>query len=246
MDHVSKRFRIAAERYLTAVNDVSLTVSTGETLGIVGESGCGKSTLAKMIVGLERPDVGEILVNGRPVRGSAGRHRGEGGVQIVFQDPQGSLDPHFRVGASVGEPLLAAGLGRAEIQTRVAEALRMVELDADAARHYPHQFSGGQRQRIAIARALAARPELIVLDEPTSALDVSVQAGVLNILLDLQNRTGTSYLFISHDLSVVAHMSHRVAVIDRGSIVETAPAERIFSDPQHPYTKALVDAIPRI
>ena len=244
VSHVTKRFRIAGGKTLTAVDDVSLHVDPGETLGVVGESGCGKSTLAKMIMGLERPDSGSIQVDGEILR-HKGRAR-HGKAQIVFQDPQGSLDPHFTVGSSIGEPLLGLGVPAAKRKRRIEKVLNLVDLDADAANYYPHQFSGGQRQRIAIARALSSDPKLIVLDEPTSALDVSVQARILNILLELQERTNTAYLFISHDLSVVAHMSHRVAVMEHGRIVETAAASDIFDHPQRDYTKVLVAAIPRV
>lgn len=235
-----------------AVAGVSLVVGRGETLGLVGESGCGKSTLGRMAVGLLPPDSGEILLAGRPV-GTAGRKdtaAATGGVrgrlQMVFQDPFSSLNPRLRIGASVGEPLLAEGLSRSGRRERVAAMLEQVGLDPACARRYPHEFSGGQRQRIAIARALVTRPDLVVCDEAVSALDASVQAQVLNLLKDVQERFTLSYLFISHDLGVVGYMSDRVAVMYLGRIVEQAPCAVLFHEAAHPYTQALLDAAPSL
>ena len=244
VQEASKSYKLGSGRWLKAVDGVSFDVHEGETVGIVGESGCGKTTLAKLILGLERADEGRILVEGKDVT-KQGTRRG-GRTQIVFQNPQASLDPHFTIGSSVAESLTGRGLSRSAIHDKVSKALEMVDLDASSAGYYPHQFSGGQRQRIAIARALVCDPALIVLDEPTSSLDVSVQADILNTLIDLQERTRISYVFISHDLSVVAHISHRVGVIHSGRIVEMAPAAKIFDHPEDEYTKKLVAAVPRI
>ncbi len=226
-----------------ALDGVSITVAAGETLGIVGESGCGKSTIARLALALERPTAGEIRFRGRPYPRSPRRLREvRRRVGIVFQDPYDSLDPRFTVEHLVDEPLRAHGLPRS--RARVAELLTsvgMAEADLDS---YPGQYSGGQRQRIGIARALALEPDVIVCDEPTSALDVSVQAQILNLLLELQRERGLAYLFISHDLEVVRRMSDRLAVIYAGTIVETGPAERITAAPRHPYTRALLEAVP--
>ncbi len=225
------------EGLLKAVDGVSLHVDRGETLGLVGESGCGKSTLARLALGLEPPTAGRVVFDGRDLGGlrkaelRALRRR----MQIVFQDPYASLNPRWSVGRSVGEGPAVHGLG-----VCVAGLLERVGLPADAAERYPHAFSGGQRQRIGIARALAVDPELIVLDEPVSSLDVSVQAQILNLLSELQQERELAYLFISHDLAVVRHVSHRVAVMVQGQIVEEGPTEAIYRSPRHPYTRRLL------
>ena len=229
---------------LQAVADVSFSLHAGQSLGIVGESGSGKSTLARLVMALEAPSRGSVHWLGRdPARLSGAElRRARRDVQMVFQDPQGSLDPRLRIGRSVAEALPGNAPDRA---ARIAEALEAVGLRAADAQRYPHEFSGGQRQRIAIARALLTRPKLIVADEPVSALDVSVQAQVLNLMQDLRASHGLSYLLISHDLAVVAHLCDEVAVMQAGHIVEQGPPERLFSAPKHPYTCRLLAAVPR-
>ncbi|MCP5367349.1 MAG: ATP-binding cassette domain-containing protein [Hyphomicrobiales bacterium] len=232
-----------------ALHGVSLEVRAGESFGIVGESGCGKSTLARAVLALETPSAGTVEFMGEDLFAlSASRLRGmRRHMQMVFQDPYGSLDPRHKVGRIVAEPLdmLEAGLGRRERRRRVAESLGRVRLNGSDADKYPHEFSGGQRQRIAIARALITHPRLIVADEPVSALDVSVQAQVLNLMSDLRRDQGLTYLFISHDLSVVRHVTDRVAVMYLGRIVEQGETAQVFAQPRHPYTRALLDAVPR-
>ena len=235
-----------------AVDDVSFRLNEGETLSLVGESGCGKTTTARCILRAVTPTAGEVLLSHkgeildvaaipksslRPLRRQ---------MQMIFQDPFSSLNPRMTLLDIVGEPLLVHGVGNAQERTdRVVEILRLVGLRPEYMRRYPHAFSGGQRQRIGIARALALHPSLIVADEPVSALDVSVQAQILNLLLELQERLGLTYLFVAHDLSVVKHISERVAVMYVGRIVETAPTEALFASPRHPYTEALLSAVPK-
>ena len=232
---------------IPAVDGVDMELFSNETLGLVGESGCGKTTLSKLILMLEKPDAGRIVFDGM----DTGRARGESlrkirrGMQVVFQDPFGSLNPRKKIGSIVEEPMVIHRIGSGkEIRDRAANLLEMVGLNTDILARYPHEFSGGQRQRICIARALAISPKLLICDEPVSALDVSIQAQVINLLTDLQARLKLSYLFISHDLSVVGYISHRIAVMYRGRIVELAPAEKLFDKPLHPYTKCLMAAVP--
>ncbi|MDF2372770.1 MAG: ATP-binding cassette domain-containing protein [Rhizobiaceae bacterium] len=236
------------KKFVTAVNDVSFEIRRGETFALVGESGSGKSTIAKLIVGLIRPTGGQILFDGTNVatRGSASMRQLRSRFQMIFQDPFASLNPRWRVKDIIAEPLRTFGVveGRAAWEKRVDELLETVGLSAKDGAKYPHEFSGGQRQRVAIARALSAQPEFIVCDEPTSALDVSVQAQILNLMRDLQDEFGLTYLFISHDLSVVRHMASRIGVLYLGRLVEVAEGKTLFREPKHPYTKMLLDAVP--
>ena len=234
--------------FLKAVDGVSFAVAKGETLALVGESGCGKSTVARLVVGLYRPTSGRVLFDGVELaKLPAGeRARSRRRMQMIFQDPYASLNPRWRVRDIVAEPLRAFGLasGRAELAERVGALLVQVGLSPADGEKYPHEFSGGQRQRISIARALSSSPEFLVCDEPTSALDVSVQAQILNLMRDLQEELGLTYLFISHNLAAVRHISDRVGVMYLGRIVEIAGSETLFSRPRHPYTQMLLDAIP--
>ncbi|MBC7476683.1 MAG: dipeptide ABC transporter ATP-binding protein [Pseudorhodobacter sp.] len=250
---MSKRFRIGSRfsrqgvRIVQAVDDVTLQVMPGETLGLVGESGCGKSTLGRCLSRLYDISAGKLLFDGtdistlgpramRPIRQK---------IQMVFQDPYASLNPRRRVQDLIAEPLrIHLSLTEAQIAARVAQQLDQVGLSADHAQRYPHEFSGGQRQRIGIARAIALEPKLVILDEPVSALDVSVQAQIVNLLADLQDRLSLTYVFVAHDLSVVRQVSTRIAVMYLGSIVELGQADDIFTRPAHPYTQALISAVP--
>jgi oligopeptide/dipeptide ABC transporter ATP-binding protein len=228
-----------------AVDGVSFAIEQGQTLGIVGESGCGKTTTAKLVLGLEVPTEGTMRFEGRDLQelDTAGRRHYRKSVQAVFQDPYASLNPRMRISAIIAEPLVTnERLTATAVRERILELLDLVGLPAHAADLFPHEFSGGQRQRIAIARALALSPKLIVLDEPVSALDVSIRAQILNLLRDLQARLGLSYLFIAHDLAAVAHMSHTIAVMYLGKIVETGDARSLARAPMHPYTAALFSA----
>jgi peptide/nickel transport system ATP-binding protein len=256
-EHVTRMFDVSApwlqritggekRRLLRAVDDVSFAIDKGTTLSLVGESGCGKSTIARLAVGLYAPSRGAVRFEGEPLsaaRAEAGLRRR---MNMIFQDPYASLNPRWRVARIIAEPIRAFGLLRSahEIAARVGELLLQVGLQPSDGEKYPHEFSGGQRQRISIARALSSEPEFLVCDEPTSALDVSVQAQILNLMRDLQRRLGLTYLFISHNLAVVRHMSDQLGVMYLGRIVEIGPAEEVFSAPRHPYTRMLLDAIP--
>jgi oligopeptide transport system ATP-binding protein len=238
------------KRQVHAVSDVSFTLAAGETLGLVGESGCGKSTLGRAVLRLIEPSAGSVRFDGQEVTTlKASELRGlRRHMQIVFQDPYSSLNPRMSVRETVGEALRIHALAqsRSDEETQVAALLSQVGLRAEHMNRYPHEFSGGQRQRIGIARALAVRPKLIVCDEPVSALDVSVQAQIVNLLKDLSEQLGLSYLFIAHDLSVVKFMSQRVAVMYLGRIVEVASAAALYARPRHPYTRALLSAVPEL
>ena len=249
VEHLSKRYVDPSGHNVLAVNDVSFDVVQGEILGVVGESGAGKSTLGRMLIRVLEPTAGRILIEGHDfatLRGLALK-AARRNVQMIFQDPFGSLNPRHKVGHILAEPLIVHGLmDRAAIRARVIELLDIVGLQPTSVERYPHEFSGGQRQRIAIARALALKPNLIIADEPVSALDVSIQSQIINLIADLRAQLGLSVIFISHDLSVVRHLSNRIAVMKAGTIVELGSADAVFTRPQHAYTQALIAAIPRI
>ncbi len=236
---------------LRAVHDVNFSIHAGETFALVGESGCGKSTVARMVAGLIAPSAGSVSFEGvdrAAARSAAEERKIRRRFQMIFQDPFASLNPRWRVDRIISEPIRAFGLAqdKQEIDHQVGELLKVVKLDPADGAKFPHEFSGGQRQRIAIARALSNKPEFIICDEPTSALDVSVQAQILNLMRDLQDEFGLTYLFISHNLAVVRHMATRIGVMYLGKLVEDAPSRELFKDPRHPYTRMLLDAVPDI
>jgi len=244
---VKKGILRRAAGYVYAVDDVTFSIGQGETLGMVGESGCGKSTVARTVLRLIEPTSGSIKLDGHDVTrlGKSEMRPYRRQMQMIFQDPFSSLNPRMSAGDIVGEPLLVHGLAQGkEKENAVAEIFDQVGLRRSQMKAYPHEFSGGQRQRISIARALALNPKLIVADEPVSALDVSIQAQVINLMMDLQREKRLSYLFIAHDLAVVEHISHRIAVMYLGKIVEYADKHTLFTNPQHPYTEALLSAVP--
>ncbi len=253
LDGISVQFNLGGggwfggpKRILRAAENVSFAIAEGETLALVGESGSGKSTLGNVVAGLQAPSAGRLRFRGREIDRAAWKEARRA-LQIVFQDPFGALDPRMPVSAIIAEPLLIQGTATAaERRARAAELVAQVGLPLDALNRYPHEFSGGQRQRIAIARALAPSPALIVADEPLSALDVSIQSQVLNLMKELQEQHGLSYLFISHDLAVVNHLVDRVAVLYLGRLVEIGGREDVFETPSHPYTRALLHSVPRI
>jgi oligopeptide/dipeptide ABC transporter ATP-binding protein len=255
-DHVAKYFPVqrgwlgGGGRFVRAVDGVSLRVRRGETMGLVGESGCGKSTLGRLLLRLVEPTFGRVIFDGQDLTHRSQRELRplRRRMQIIFQDPYSSLNPRMTVREIVGEAIRIHHLAktRADEEARIAELLEKVGMRADVMARYPHEFSGGQRQRIGIARALAVEPEFIVCDEPISALDVSIQAQIVNLLVELQERLGLTYLFVSHDLKIVEHVSHRVAVMYLGRIVEQAPADVLYEQPRHPYTRALLAAAPQL
>lgn len=248
VEGLKKYFNLGKGNVLKAVNDISFSINEGETLGVVGESGCGKSTAGRTILRLYEPTAGSVRFNGTDIyKLSPGKMKAmRRDMQMIFQDPYASLNPRFTVTDIIGEALDIHNMAgsRKERKKRVEELLDMVGLNPDHATRYPHEFSGGQRQRIGIARALAVNPKFIICDEPISALDVSIQAQVVNLLQDLQKKLGLTYLFIAHDLSMVKHISNRVAVMYLGKVVELAESEELYANPMHPYTKTLLSAIP--
>ncbi len=259
VDHLTRVFDVSkpwlnrviereSKQYLRAVDDVSFEINKGETLALVGESGSGKSTIAKMLVGLLKPTSGSVLFDGHPIRMDTSKDMQQlrKRFQMIFQSPYASLNPRWKVTDIIAEPMIVLDVekDRIQIKKRVEKLLELVGLSGKEGNKFPHEFSGGQRQRIAIARALSANPEFIVCDEPTSALDVSVQAQILNLMRDLQDELGLTYLFISHDLSVVRHMANRVGVLYLGALEEVADSEALFKTPKHPYTRMLLDAVP--
>lgn len=248
VNHLKKYFNVGKKAVLKAVDDVSFDIYKGETLGMVGESGCGKTTCGRTCIGLYSKTDGQVLYKGKDVHTLSGKERQnfKKEVQMVFQDPYGSLDPRMTVSEIVGEGIDIHHLAKSkqERQDKIYHCLELVGLNREHANRFVHEFSGGQRQRIGIARALAVDPEFMVLDEPISALDVSIQAQVVNLLIDLQKKMGLTYLFVAHDLSMVKHISDRIAVLYLGTLVELATSDELFANPLHPYTQALLSAIP--
>ena len=247
--HLKKYFRVpAGENH--AVDDVSFTINRGETLGVVGESGCGKSTLGRTIIRLLEATDGQVLLNGNDITHVTGKElrAAREKLQIVFQDPYSSLNPRLRIESTIMEPLVRSGRfkNKAEMREEANRLMELVGIDERLRQSYPHELDGGRRQRVGIARALALNPEFIVCDEPVSALDVSIQAQVLNLLMDLQDQMGMAYMFVTHDLSVVRHIANNILVMYLGQAVEKAPTEELFEAPLHPYTKALLSAIPSV
>ena len=246
VERLGVEFSTKPRKSFRALRDVSFTLDAGETLGLVGESGSGKTTIGRAILGLVKPTEGLIRFDGQDITHASRSQRRalSRDIQVVFQDPYTSLNPSLTIESILAEPLRAQGVDRAEASRRVRELLDRVHLPADAADRLPREFSGGQRQRIAIARALALRPRLIVCDEPVSALDLTTQERVLELFIEIQRATGVAYLFVSHDLSVIRHISHRVLVLYRGELVETGGVEKVTSDPDHPYTRRLMMSAP--
>ena len=248
IDNVGKQYKVRASKAsINALNGVSVDLQVGQTLGIVGESGCGKSTLARLIVGLEKPTNGQITWREKPIgnKDSTTLKSHHSNIQLVFQDPYSSLNPRQKIGQCISEVIKTHKLRAGnEIQERVEQLLLEVGISPDLQHRYPHQLSGGQRQRVSIARALASEPDLLILDEPVSALDVSVRADVMNLLFDLREKFGLTYIFISHDLSMVRHISDFIAVMYLGKVVEYGSWSDVLDNPKHPYTRALIDAMP--
>lgn len=247
LDHVSKHFHVGNKQTLVAVNDVSLDIYQGETLGVVGESGCGKSTLGRVVMGIYRPSKGKLYYRGEEVnlKHTKDRYAYSEKAQIIFQDPYASLDPRMTVGSIISEGMEIHNMfDRQKRQERVYELLETVGLNREHANRFPHEFSGGQRQRIGIARALAINPEFIVCDEPISALDVSIQSQIINLLKDLQKELNLTYMFIAHDLNIVKYISNRIAVMYLGNLVELAESDEIYAHTLHPYSQALLASVP--
>ncbi len=254
LDGVSKDFALddtlldrlfGTQTFISAVSDVSFSIHEGETVAVVGESGCGKSTLANLITGIHVPTEGEVRIDGSPVGGVASRSTAMlSQVGVIFQNAKSSIDPRMTVKRTIEEPLKVAGWSKERRQERIEELLELVNLSEQYADRYAHELSGGQAQRVAIARAIATEPRVLILDEPVSALDVSVKGSIINLLMELQDELGLTYLLVSHDLSVVKHIADRIVVMYLGEIMEMAPATQVFESPAHPYTQALIDSIP--